>query len=88
MSYFSHHALVRDYTESEVVDSEAVVLAAHYFWRHVARSAARVLVVLSLLKARDAEVSHTQVAMLVKDQILRFNVSMDNTLRVNVLEPL
>lgn len=33
---FAKHAFVGDHAHSKVVDSDAVVLAAHDFWGHVA----------------------------------------------------
>lgn len=43
---FSKHALVSDNSDGKVVDSDAVVLTAHYFRRHIAgrsRSVFRIL---------------------------------------------
>ena len=33
---FAEHALIGDHADSKIINSDTVILTAHYFWRHVA----------------------------------------------------
>jgi hypothetical protein len=59
-----------------VIRGDAVVLAAHYFWRHVAWCPARILGVVWAPSPRDTEVSYSNIASVIHNQILRLNIAM------------
>ena len=53
---------------------------------HVARRAAGVRAVLGFHEASNTEISESEVAVLLEDQVLRFEVSMDDLPVVNILQ--
>ena len=79
----THHALVSDNADGEVVSSHAVVLAAHDLGRHVARRSARLTRVISRENTGDAEVREAQVAFIVENQVLGLDIPMDDQLCVD-----
>lgn len=82
----SVHALVGHDTNSEVVDGLRVVEAQHHLGRHVARRARRVGRVLRSPDARDTEVGDPQIAIVVDDEVLGLDVTVQDLLLVAVLE--
>lgn len=80
------HSFEADDADGEVVDGDAVVLAAHDLGRHVAGRAAGVLCVLRIPDARDAEVREPEVAVAVEDEVLGLDVAVDDALVVHVLQ--
>ena len=52
------HAFIGDHTHCEVVDSNAVVLTAHDFRRHVARRSRSVLRVLGVPQTSNTQIGH------------------------------
>ena len=83
---FAHHALVGDDPNGEVVCCESVVLAAHDLRGHVARCAAGLTGVVRGQDAGHSEVCESQIALIVEDQVLRLDVTMDDQLRMDGLE--
>lgn len=61
-------------------------LLAHDLGRHVAWSAGRVLGVVRVPHSSDTQVSDLKVAIRVENQVFRFDVSMQDTLLVQVLQ--
>ena len=80
------HALIGDDTHCKVVNSNAMVLSAHDFWCHVARSARRVFGVLRIPEAGNSEVCNSQETIFVKDEVLRLDVSVKNGILMQVLK--
>lgn len=80
------HTLVGDHTHSEVINKEGVILAAHHFRRHVAGRAASVLRVVLSPDPSNSEVRDSKIPIIFNHQILRFDVSMNDILVVDVLE--
>lgn len=74
----SEHALPSDYAYRKVVCSDAVVVLAHDFGRHVARRATGLIAVVDVgdLLARNAEVGQLKISVCVKDQVLGLDVSV------------
>ena len=82
----AEHALVGYDSHSEVVHCYTVVLTAHNLGCHVAWCSRRVLWILWIPQASDAQVGDSEIAMLVKDQILRLDVSMKNCILMEVFK--
>ena len=80
------HALETNDAHSKVVDSHAVRLAAHHLRRHIAWSARCVLLVFRIPHASDAEVGDLEVPVLIEDQIFRFDITVQNTLLMQILQ--
>ena len=72
----SKHALVGDDTHGKVVHSYTVILTAHDFRSHVAWGARRVLGVLWVPATGNSEIGDSQIAILVKDEVLRLDISV------------
>ena len=83
---FAKHAFVGNNTHRKVVHSNAVILSTHNFGSHVARSATGVLGVLRVPNSGNTQVSNSQVAVLVENQVFRLNVSMEDAVLVQVFE--
>lgn len=84
--YSSHDELVHHDADGIVVRDIRVVLTKHNFRRHVARGATRVGVVSYPLHSRYSEVRDIGVPLVVEHDVLRLDVSVDDILRVNVLQ--
>lgn len=67
------------------VHLKRVHLLAQHLGSHVTRSATCVQSLLAVFGPCNAEVGEPEVAQLIKDQILRFDVSVENSPFVNVL---
>ena len=63
-----------------------MVLPAHYFRGHVARSSTCVSIIVGLDHPSYAQVSGSEVSLVVKHQILWFDVPMDDVVEVKVLK--
>lgn len=81
-----HHALVSDDSDSKVVGDKSVVLPAHYFGSHVSGSARRLACVVRRHEPRDSEVSQPKVSLAVENQILRFDITMNDVSSVDRLK--
>ena len=87
-AYKSEDRLEDDDAQGEVIDGDSVVLAAHDLWRHVAGGATGVFLVFGVPDAGDAEVGDEEVALAVEDEVLGFDVAVDDAVVVDVLEAL
>ena len=76
------HALICNNTHGKVVDSNSMILSAHDFWGHIARCPGCILRVLWVPKTSNTKISYSQIAPLVKDEILWLDVSMKNCIFV------
>lgn len=65
-----------------------MVLPAHDFRSHVAWCARGVFLVFGSPYSSDTEICDAQVAVGVKNEVFRFDVSVDDALVVDVLEAL
>ena len=63
-----------------------MVLTAHNFWRHIAGRAGSVLRVLLAPITSDTKVGDAEVALVVDDQVLWLDITVNNRLFVAVLE--
>jgi len=82
----AHHAFVGNDSHGEVVCGQAMVLPAHDLGSHVARGAACLARVVRRQDPCHTEISQAQIAFVVKDEIFRLDVSMDNELCVHCLK--
>ena len=82
----AEHALVGHHAHSEVVDTSSVVDSAHHLRRHVAGCSRGVLSVLRPPDSGNTEVSNPEVALLINDQVLGLDVSVDDIFLVADLE--
>ena len=82
----AEHTLIGDDSHGEVVDSHTVVLAAHDLGSHIAGRARCVLGVLGVPQASNTQIRDPQVAILVKDQVLRFDIPMQDGILVKIFE--
>ena len=74
----SLHTFEGNNAHSKVVGHNRVWFAQHDFWGHVARCPTRIKRVVRGHLPRNAEVSQSQVALIVKYHILRFDVPMND----------
>lgn len=75
--YPSHHAFEGDDSNCEVIDSYSMVLTAHNFRCHVARSSAGFLRVVRIPYSCYAEVGNSEVTLVVEDQIFGFDIPVE-----------
>lgn len=82
----AHHAFISDDSHCKVICCKSMVLPAHDFWRHVAGSARSLARVVRCHDSCDTKVSEPQVALIIKNHILRLDVSMNNICCVNCFQ--
>jgi len=82
----TEHELVPDNAYCEVIHRVGVILPTHYFGGHVAGGAGRVLTVLCLPDLGNAHIRDPDVPCILHNQVLRFDVAVDHTLSVHILE--
>jgi hypothetical protein len=63
-----------------------VLIPGNDFWSHVARSSRGVLLVVGRVYPGDAHVGQPEIAFRIEDQILRFDVSVEDTVIMQVLQ--
>ena len=80
------HALESNDAHGEVVNSHSVRLTAHHLRCHVAWRSGRVLLVFWVPNTSDAQVSNFEVAILGEHQIFRLNISVQDTLLMEVFQ--
>lgn len=80
----AEHAFVTDDANCEVVDCNAVWLLAHHLWSHVTRRSRCVLGVVRIPNSSNTQIRDLQIALLVENQVLWLNVSMQDALLVQV----
>jgi len=83
---FAKHAFVGNNSHRKVVHCHAVILATHDFGRHVAGRTTGVFCILGVPNSSDAEISDPEIAMLVKNQVFRLDVSVKDAVFVQVLK--
>lgn len=83
---FAEHAFVRDNTHSEVIDGDAVVLATHDFWCHVAGCSRGIFCILGVPQSGNTQISHAKITLLVEHKVFWLNVSMQDCILVQILQ--
>ena len=82
----AEHTLIGDDSHSEVVDGYTVVLAAHDLGSHIAGRARCVLRVLRIPQTCNTQIRDPQVAILVEDQVLWLDITMQDCILVKIFE--
>jgi hypothetical protein len=82
----SHNAFKKYHSHRVEVHREGVVPSRHYLGGHIAGSATCILFILGFPDFSDPKVRYVEIALRVKDQILRFYISVDDVLIVDVFE--
>lgn len=83
---FAKHALVCDHTHGKVVNGDSMVLTAHDLWSHIAWSSRRVLGVLRIPSSCNSQISYSQIAAFVKNEILGLDISVQNGVLVQIFQ--
>jgi len=83
---FTKHTFVGNHSHRKVVHSNAVILSTHNFGGHIAGCTTGVFCVLRVPNSSNPQISDPQIAVLVKNQIFRFNISVKDTVFVQVLK--
>ena len=63
-----------------------MVVPAHDFWCHVARSARSVLMVVWFKYTGNSKIGDSYVALIIKHKVLRFYISVYDALILHILE--
>ena len=82
----SHHTLIGNDAHCEVICYQPVILPTHDLWGHIARCTACLAWVVRWEDARHPKICQSQVAIVVKDQVFRFDIPMDDLLRMDGLK--
>ena len=82
----AEHTLIGNDSHREVVDCYTVVLAAHDLRSHITRRARSVLRVLRIPQTCNTQISDPQVAILVEDQVLWLDITMQDGILVKIFE--
>ena len=63
-----------------------MILSAHHFGSHVARSSTCVSAVVGLDYPCDTQIGGSKVTLVIKDQVLRLDISVDDVVEVEILK--
>ncbi len=63
-----------------------MVLSAHDLWSHISRSAGGVLGIVWIPHTGDTEVGSAEIALLIEYEVLRFDVSMECAVSMEILK--
>lgn len=83
---FAEHALVSHNAHSKIVHGERMVLSAHYLGSHVPWRSRSVLRILFSPISCDSEIRDPEVSLVIDDEVLRLDVSVNNLLFMAVFE--
>lgn len=86
LMYPSQHHFVSDDTQREVVHCHTVTLTTHHLRCHVPRSTTGVRCVVRSPHSSNTQVSHSAIPSRVEDDVLRLDVSMDDSVVVQVFK--
>ena len=76
---------MQNYPYCEEVACVRVILAKKHFWRHIARGSTCVCTVVFHPRPSVTEVDKFQVTILLKNQIMRADVTMNHTIAMDKL---
>lgn len=83
----AQHEFVSYYAQGKVVYCYIVVLTAHNLWCHVPWSARSVVRVVRCPNPGNSQVSNPDIAIVIKKEVLRFDVSVNNPAAMHVFKP-
>jgi hypothetical protein len=63
-----------------------MILSTHDFWCHISRGTTSITTVIGFEEASDTEISYSEVSHIIEDQVLGFDVTMDDVVEVEELE--
>ncbi len=76
---------MRNNTDRIEIDFIRMQLFAEHFRSHIARRSTCIQRLLAILSPRNPEISQSQIPLLIKHQIFRFDVPMENLLAVDIV---
>ena len=82
----AEHTLIGDDSHCEVINGHAVILAAHDLRSHISGRARGVLGVLRVPQTCNTQICDPQVTILVKDKVLRLDITMQDGILVKIFE--
>lgn len=92
----SIHALVSNHAHSKIVNGNSMILSAHNLGSciyllnekptHISWCARGVLGVVRVPHSRDSKISHSHIALVIKYQVFRFDISVQNALPMKKLQ--
>ena len=74
-----------NHAKAEEITGKAMVAFVHYLWSTVARRATRVLCILRCPRTCKPEVNQLDPSILIKDNVLSLNISMNDPIAVKKL---
>lgn len=80
------HALIPYHTHCKIINCNTMVLPAHHLWSHVSWCSRCILCILRIPYSCNSKVCESQNSILIEDQILRFDVPMNNSFLMNVFK--
>ena len=80
------HALISHNSNGKIVDRSSMVLTAHNFRSHVTWCTGSVLGILRSPDSCYTEISYSHVAIIVDNEVLWLNISMNNLFFVAVFQ--
>ena len=82
----SQHEFIPDDPDGKVINSHSVILSAHYLRSHISRSTRSFRSVVRIPNPSNPHVRDSDIPMIIKNQILRFDISMYDSLIMHVLK--
>lgn len=82
----SHHAFISNDSKCVIIDSKCMVLLAEDLGGHIAGGPARLLGILFLIMPGYTEISNSQISQFIQDDVLRFNISVNDVTLVKVVK--
>lgn len=83
---FAKHTFVCDHTHSKVVHCNTVILSTHDLWSHIAWRSRCVFCVIWVPDTSNTQVSYSKKSVFIENQIFRFDISVQNTVFMQVLQ--
>lgn len=80
------HTFISNDANSEIIDRAAMVLTTHYLWCHISRCARGILSIILPPHTCNAKVSNSQISITFYNQILRFDIPMNNVFLVYIFQ--
>ena len=63
-----------------------MILSAHNFRSHIPRCSTRIAIIIRLNCPSNAHIRNSQVSSLIKDDIFRLDIPMDNIIKMQKLQ--